>query len=151
MTNRIKIAAVALLALLLAAPAGAASKNRVSVLLDSVTVTDALANTVSVTNANHGAAYLRIRAGSEVGTASLAVTVTLREGVIGADPTICTVPAITDNGVTLVLLGSAATAAEEGVSKVCALPLPRDFDVTYTISGASSSFAITSELYWVQY
>jgi len=139
-----------LLAAWLAMPvvADAQGKNDVETVLTTTEVSTAGgAETVAITNPNHGAAYLIVKTENEVATATLDVTVKV-ESSLGDQTVFTNTTDISTNTTTIYLVGSSG-GAEGVVAQAGDMPLPRDFNVIFTVAGAGADFDVSAELHYV--
>ena len=133
-----------LIALLLAAPAPA-GQNEFATILNAVVVDPASPQTITIYNAGATRGYLWVTTASEVGTASLAVTVTMNDDQGNSIAAATTSTPITTNTTTALLIGARQSVGDSVLSECC-FPLGRAITVSYVVTGADSSFRVDSSM-----
>lgn len=122
-------------------------KNLATILLDHVLIdTDGTAVQTIVHKARSTRAYLHIVTESEVASATLATEIRVAPQVIPAVPAFLiesSIPDFTANGNITALLGDDTAVLGEGVDLVSPLPMARDMEFVFTVSGVAASFVVT--------
>ena len=130
--------------MIFAVPASAGRGN-VSSLLAAVVVEETTVTATVPAWFSHSG-YLVITTTDEVGTASLAVTIT----TAGITADICAVTAITTETEWVVHLGLPTAAIDTAIDQACAYPLTGSTVFTFAVSGtATPTFTITADMYWL--
>jgi len=118
-------------------------------LLTDTTVTDAAANqSGAIGNDRYTRGYLVVTTANEVGVSSLGVSVNLMDGA--EEERLCLLPGITTETTSILVFGLPGASASEQIDVVCEFPLPQSFSVNFTITGASTSFDITADLFLIE-
>lgn len=123
------------------------SKMLATVLLDHVLIdTDGTAVQTIVHKASSSRAYLHIVTEEEAASASLATVIRVAPEATPSVPGFnlnAAIPAIVANGDVTVLIGDPDAVVAEGVDVVAPLPMARDMEFVFTVSGVAASFLVT--------